>query len=182
MKKDISIILKRIIDRKSIDFSLEKEKRNHKGSVVLIWKEDWHLFSQVSHPLVPTLEIQGSINIEDDFVRVVWFPHPTLITPDTRIEFFLFCNEANRALYSGGRFWCDEEFNFAYEIAIEEELIENCTEEAAKLLFDVPLSYFKDLHIPLVMLSNGTWKSNIATDFINELRTKGYVENSDYNL
>ena len=92
MKKDTSMILKQLIDKKAKEFSLEKIKRNNTGSVVSIWREDWHLFSWLIHPLFPTLEIQCSINLDEDFVRAVWFPHPTLITPDTRTEFILFSN------------------------------------------------------------------------------------------
>ena len=183
MKKDINIILKQIVDRKAREFSLEKEKRNHTGSVVSIFQEEWHLYAWLNHPLVPTLEIQISINIEREMIRILWFPHPVLITNDTMGEYIRFCNEVNRELYTGGRFWCDEEnYDFAYEIVLKEEIIEKCVDEAARLLFDVPYSHFQDIHIPLIMLKNGTWQSETAIKYIKELRTKGVVDNSDYNL
>ena len=182
MKKGTGMILKQLIDKKAKEFSLEKVKRNNTGSVVSIWREDWHLFSWLIHPLFPALEIQCSINIDGDYVRTVWFPHPTLITSDTRTEFILFSNEANIELHFGGRFWCNEESDFAYEIVMKEEIIENCTEEAARLLFDIPYSNFKDFHAPLIMLSKGVWKSDMAVSYIKELRTNGYVDNADYDL
>lgn len=183
MKEDANVILEKIVDRKAAELSLEKYKRNHTGSVVSIWRqEDWHLFTWLKHPLVPTLEIQCSIGIEGDFVRGVWFPHPTLITSDTKKEYILFSNEANLELHSGGRFWCNEDFDIAYEIVLKKEMIDSCPEEAAKLLFDIPYAQFQDIHVPLIMLSDGTWKSDIAIRYISELRNNGYVDNSDYNL
>lgn len=183
MKETVNIILEQIVDKRAREFSLEKEKRDHTGSVVSIWRqEDWHLFAWLEHPLVPMLEIQCTISVEEGFVSAVWFPHPTLITPDTKTEFILFCNEANLEMHSGGKFWCDEEFDFAYEIMLKEEIIENCTEEAARLLFDLPYLQFHDLHVPLIMLSDGKWKSDIAIRYIRELRENGYVDNSDYDL
>lgn len=180
MDESINIILRRIVERKATELSLEKEKRNHIGSIVSIFQEEYHLFEWLEHPIVSTLEIQCSISIEGDFVRAVWFPHPTLVTPETKTEFILFANEANLELYSGGRFWCNEDMDFAYEIVLTEEIIEKCEEEAARLLFDVPLSSYQDLHIPLIMLKSGTWQAGTAIQYIKELRTKGVVDNSDY--
>lgn len=182
MNENINIILQRIVERKAKEFSLEKEKQCHIGSVVSIFTEEWHLFLGLEHPLVPTLEIQCSISIEGDFVRAVWFPHPTLITTETKIEFILFANEANLELHSGGRFWCNEDMDFAYEIVLTEEIIEKCEEEAASLLFDVALSSYHDFQIPLIMLKSGIWRADTAIQYIKELRIKGVVDNSEYNL
>ena len=182
MKKETNIILEQIVDRKAREFSLEKEKRNHTGSVVSIFQEEWHLFSWLNHPLVPTLEIQCSISIEGDSVRAVWFPHPVLISIESKTEFVLFANEANLELHSGGRFWCNEDMDFAYEIVLTKEIVEKCEDEVARQLFDIPYSNFRDLHIPLIMLKTEIWQSGTAIKYLMELREKGYVDNSDYNL
>lgn len=182
MKKETNIILEQIIDRKAREFTLEKEKWSHTGSIVSIFQEEWHLFSWLNHPLVSTMEIQCSISIEGDFVRAVWFPHPALITPETKTEFILFANEANLELHSSGRFWCNDAMDFAYEMVLSKEMIEKCEEEAARLLFDVPLLNYKDLHISLIMLKNGKWQSDTAIKYIKEMRTKGSVDNVDYGL
>lgn len=182
MNKNISTILQRIVEKKAGEFSLEKEKRNHTGSVVSIFPEEWHLFTWLEHPLVPNLEIQCSISIEGDFVRSVWFPHPTLLTTETRTDFILFANEANLELHSGGRFWCNEAKDFAYELVMTKEIIEKNEEEAGRMLFDIPYSNYHDFHISLIMLQKGIWKAGTAIRYIKELRDKGVVDNSDYNL
>lgn len=182
MKENTNIILEQIIDRKARELSLEKEKQNHTGSIVSMLRDEWHLWGWFKHPLVPPLEIQCSISVEGSFVRAVWFPHPILITPETRTEFVLLANEANLELHSGGRFWCNEDMDFAYEIVLTEEIIEKCEEEAACLLFDVALSSYHDFQIPLIMLKSGIWRADTAIQYIKELRIKGVVDNSDYNL
>lgn len=183
MNKSINMILQGIVERKSIEYSLEREKRNHTGSAVIsIFPEEWHLFAWLEHPIVPTLEIQCAISLEGDFIRAVWFPHPTLITPETGIEFILFANEANLELHSGGRYWCNEEMDFAYEIVLPKEIIEKCEEEAARLLFDIPFVHYKDLHTPLIMLASNTWHADTAISYLKELRENGYVDNQKYNL
>lgn len=88
MKKETNIILKQIVDKKARELSLEKEKRNHTGSVVSMLRDEWHLWGWFKHPLVPPLEIQCSISVEGSFVRAVWFPHPILITPETKKNLF----------------------------------------------------------------------------------------------
>ncbi len=158
-------------------------KRSSADSVVVsIFPEEWHLFTWLEHPLVPALEIQCSISIEGDYIRAVWFPHPALLTPETRTEFVLLANEANLELHPGGRFWCNDEMDFAYEIVLAKKIIEKCEEETATLLFDVPYSNYQDFHIPLIMLKNGIWKAGTAVRYLRELRTRGFVDNSDYGL
>lgn len=182
MSKNSSLILTQIVNKKSRELSLKKEKQEHSNSVVSIFREEWHLFSLLNNPLVSTLEIQCSIRTEGNFVSAVWFPHPTLITPETKTEFILLANEANIELHSGGRFWCNENMDFAYEIVLSKAIIEACEDEAARLLFDIPYSHFQDLLIPLTMLRNGTWQSSTAIKYLKELRMKGFVDNSDYGL
>lgn len=180
--KDRNLILDRIVTRKAREFSLEKRKQDHTGSVIPIFREEWHLYAFLSHPLVPELQLQGSISIMEEFVRTVWFPHPVLITPETRTEFILFANEANIEMHSGGRFWCNEDMDFAYEVVLKDEIIEHAEEEAAVLMFDIPFVQFQDFHAPLMMLGSGTWQSDTAIRYLDELRSEGAVDPSDYGL
>ena len=156
MNENINIILQRIVERKAKEFFLEKEKQCHIGSVVSNFTEEWH------------------------FLRAVWFLHSTLITTENKIEFILFANETNLVLHSGGRFWCNENMDFAYEIVLTEEIIEKCEEEATSLLFDVVLSSYHDFQIPLIMLKSGIWRADTAIQYIKELRIKGVVDHSEY--
>lgn len=182
MKKETNIILEQIIDNKARELSLEKENQHHIGTVVSMLREEWHLWGWFKHPLVSPLEIQCSISVEGSFVRAVWFPHPILITTEMRTEFVLFANEANLELHSGGRFWCNEDMDFAYEAVLAEEILEKCKDEIAQQLFNIPHSNFQDLLVPLTMLKTGIWQSDTAIKYLKELREKGYVDNSDYNL
>ncbi len=182
MKENTNIILEQIIDRKVRELSLEKEKRNHTGSIVSMLRDEWHLWGWFKHPLVPPLEIQCSISVEGSFVRTVWFPHPILITTETRTEFVLLANEANLELHSGGRFWCNEDMDFAYEIVLAEEIVEKCEEEVAQQLFNIPHSHLQDLLVPLTMLKTDIWQSDTAINYLKKLRENGYVDTTDYNL
>ncbi len=182
MKKDTNIILEQIINKKARELSLEKENQRHIGSVISMLREEWHLWGRLNHPLVPALEVQCSISTKGDFVRAVWFPHPILITTKRRTEFILLANEANLEMHSGGRFWCNEDMDFAYEIVLAEEIVEKCEDEVAQQLFNIPLSHLQDLLVPLTMLKTDMWRSDIAVKYLKELREKGYVDNSDYNL
>ena len=182
MSKNSSLILTQIVNKKTREFSLEKVKQEHSDSVVSIFRENWHLLSWLYNPLVPTLEIQCSICTEGNFVRAVWFPHPALITPETKTEFILLANEANIELHSGGRFWCNEDMDFAYEIVLSKASIEAREDETGELLFDIPYSHFQDLQIPLTMLRSRTWQAHTAIKYLKELRTKGFVDNSNYGL
>ncbi|MCM1091821.1 MAG: hypothetical protein NC413_13335 [Muribaculum sp.] len=44
MDEGINIILQRIVERKAAEFSLKKEKRDHIGSIISIFQEEYHLF------------------------------------------------------------------------------------------------------------------------------------------
>mgnify|MGYP002512856009 CR=1 FL=1 len=76
----------------------------------------------------------------------------------------------------------NQNMDFAYEIVLTKEMIEKCEAEAARLFFDVPYSSYQDFHIPLSMLKKGVWRSDTAIQYIRELRNKGFVDNSDYDI
>lgn len=187
MKRDNIFLLNKMIQTKCKEFNFENMRMNNTDNVISILKEDWHIFSILQHPLVAPLELQTSLTIEkSNSLRLLCFPHPVMISSDTLPQFIRLCNEANSQLYAGtalGRFWCDEvHYDFVYEVILKEDIIESCPEEISKQLFDVPYYHFKDLHIPLTMLANRTWKSDVAIKYLQELRKNGYVDNSDYGL
>lgn len=187
MKNENILLLNKIITAKSSKLGFEIMKPVHSGTVVSILRaENWHLFIEMHSPIAPYLSLQMSICVEDKAVRVLIFPSPIIINSGNVGQFVRLSNLANQYLYRGnalGRFWVDEEsFDLAYELILEEYLIEHYTEESGKQLFDIPLSHFRDCHIPLIMLAKNTWKANVAIDYLKELRGNGYVENQRYNL
>lgn len=187
MKKENIHLLNRIITAKSNKFDLKIMKPEHSGTVIsFLQKEDWHLFIEMHSPLVSSLSLQMSICVEDKSVRTLLFPAPIIINSGNVCQFVRLSNVANQYLYRGnalGRFWVDEEsFDLAYELILEEYLIEHYTEEAANQLFEIPLAHIMDCHIPLIMLAGNTWKADTAIRYLKELREKGYVDNQRYDL
>lgn len=186
MKKDNIHLLNKIITAKSNELGFEIMKPKHSGSVVSILRDNLHLFIEMQSPIVPSLLLQMSICVEDGAVRTLLFPSPIIITSGNVCQFVRLSNVANQYLHRGnalGRFWVDEEsFDLAYELILEEHLIEHYTEESGKQLFDIPLSHFIDCHIPLMMLAKNIWKADVAIEYLKELRENGYVDNQRYNL
>ncbi|MCM1539298.1 MAG: hypothetical protein NC254_12990 [bacterium] len=187
MKNENIHLLNKIITAKSNELGFEIMKPEHSGTVIsFLRKEDWHLFIEMHSPLVPSLSLQVSICVEDKAVRTLLFPSPIIINSGNVYQFVRLSNVANQYLYRGnalGRFWVDEEsLDLAYELILEEYLIEHYTEEVGKQLIDIPLAHFRDCHIPLMMLAGNAWKADTAISYLKELRENGYVDNQKYNL
>ncbi len=186
MKKDNIHLLNKIVTAKSNELGFEIMKPKHSDSVVSILRDKVHLFIEMHSPIVTSLPLQMSICVEDDAVRTLLFPSPIIINSGNVCQFVRLSNVANQYLYRGnnlGRFWVDEEcFDLAYELILEEYLIEHYTKEIGKQLFDLPLAHFTDCHIPLLMLAKNTWKADIAMNYLKELRENGYIDNQRYGL
>ena len=182
---EIILMLNKIVIQKSNELGFEIMKREHSGNVISIFREDCHLFWEMRSPIVPSLPLQMTIYVEDEAVRMLFFPSPVIIDSRNMNPFILLSNAANRYLYIGsalGRFWVDvDNSDFAYELILKEILL-GCHAEIENQLFDVPYAHFKDLHIPLVMLAENVWKADMAIRYLTELREKGYVDNSVYGL
>lgn len=165
-------------------WGLEVRRPERSGPVLPLLRDDWHLYAELSHPLVPPLPVQMSITLEADAARMLCFPSPPVITADTLTAFLQFSNEANTWLSGSsalGRFWVDcERGDLAYELILEEAFLSAHT--AFTQLFEVPLSHFTDLHIPVAMLSAGAWGADTAISWLRELRKTGRVDNADYGL
>ncbi len=186
MKKENIRLLNKIITAKSNELGFEIMKPEHSGSVVSILREDWHLFIEMHSPVVPSLLLQTSMCVEDKTIRTLIFPSPIIISGENASQFVRLANIANQYLYRGnalGRFWVDEDsFDMAYEIILEEYLIEHYTEKIGKQLFDIPFAHFMDCHIPLMMLAGNAWKADTAISYLKELRGNGYIDNQKYGL
>lgn len=186
MKKDNIHLLNKIITANSNKFGFKILKPEHSGTVISMLREDWHLFIEMHSPIVPFLSLQMSICVEDKAVRTLLFPSPIIINSGNVSQFVRLSNVANQYLYRGnalGRFWVDEEsFDLAYELILEEYLIEHYTKKVGKQMFSIPLYHFMDCHIPLIMLAGNTWKADTAISYLKELREKGYVDNQRYDF
>lgn len=186
MKEANVYLLNKVINQKAKEQGFTITKPVNSGAVVSILREDSHLFTQMSNSLVPALLLQMTICTEEKALRMLFFPSPRIVQEDNLNQFISLSNAANRYLYRGkalGRFWVDEaNLDFAYEVIIKEELLESCSKEVAKQLFDVPLAHFTDLHIPLIMLAQNKWNAETAIGYLEELREKGYVDNLEYEI
>lgn len=187
MKEKNIQLLHKIIADKSKEWNFEIMKPEHSGTVISILQEDWHLFIKMHSPIVYSLPLQMSICVEGKAVRALIFPSPIIINSGNVSQFVRLSNVANHQyLCRGnalGRFWADEEScDLAYELILDEYLIEHYTEDIGRQLFDIPFNFFKDAHIPLVELAGNIWKADTAISYLEELWGNGYVDNSDYNL
>lgn len=186
MKAENLTSLEKMIRRKSVELGFYSVGDFPKVVSLFVPQERFHLSIRLRNPVVPDLPLQMSIRDEEGTVRVLLFPSPSILTEHTADQFLILANEANRELYRGaalGRFWVDtENRDFAYELLLRESFLESHPEETAAQLFDVPLSHFRDLHIPLVMLAGGIWSPETALKFFRQLRSEGFVEHSDYGL
>ncbi len=186
MKNKNKILLDKIISQKAEELGFEMMKPERAGNVVSILREDWHLFAEVCSPVAPPLELQMAVYADKEAVRMLFFPSPIIIQKKNISSFIHLSNVANRYLYRGialGRFWVDEErLDFAYEVILKEEFLERFAEETGNQLFDIPHAHFQDLHIPLVMLAENSWKADTAISYLEELRENGYVDNEKYGL
>ena len=55
-------------------------------------------------------------------------------------------------------------------------------DELEQQLFDLPFSHFRDCLTPLMQLKDGKWTIEKAIQYLDELRTEGYVDNSSYGF
>lgn len=135
--------------------------------------------------LFPHSTLQSSIVIENgNYVRALIFPSPQIINKTTKLEFIVFTNACNRYVLTGkGRFWIDiDKHDFVYEILLPVDEVVDNKKEAGYQLFDLPIAHFNDLITPLYMLRMRKWKASLAIQYIDELRTNGFVNNDDYDL
>lgn len=189
MKKEtMEIIEKMILKLKRTRSDILFVKKENTSKVIQMYPEAWHMYHVLvnEHNLVPTLEIQGTIEIyeEQQMIRSLWFIHPIMVNERNMNSCISFANEVNRELGRGGHFWVDSEYyDFAYEQTFDEEVVELFGEDLLeKYMFEIPLNQYRDIHIPLMMLLSEQWEADKAIRFLKELRKDGFVENSRYEL
>lgn len=184
MNRQIAVILGELINEKENQYALQIMRHDSSKKTVPIHRnmEYFHLFLTLRNELVPPLALQFSISlVADEYVRCLIFPSPLIISNETIHHFITFTNTCNRYVLTGkGRFWVDvEHLDFAYEILLPFDDIINKQAETGEQLFDKPLTHFQDMMKPLYMLQTKQWQADIATNYLDELRIYGVVNNDD---
>ena len=80
-----------------------------------------------------------------------------------------------------GRFLVNNDNDYCYECYLPQQLLSN-PGELEQQLFDMPFSHFKDSLTPLMQLKTGEWTVDRAIEYLDELREKGYIDNSEYGI
>lgn len=171
--------LEALIKKNARLFNLQLKKR--KDNPFLL-NEDYHLAARIENELF-SWELQQTIGIQEKGpVHMMMFMHPIVVSDNNRLEFIEFANAANLWLGSSlGRFWVNCDNDFCYECYLPELFIDH-PDELEQQLFDKPFSHFSDCLTSLMQLKDGKWPVQKAIQYIDELRTEGYVDNSEYGL
>ena len=132
---------------------------------------------------IEQIQLQQTIGItENGKIHMMMFMHPIIVDDNNHREFIEFANAANLWLGSSlGRFWINQDNDFCYECYLPKLLIDHL-EELEQQLFDKPFSHFRDCLTPLLQLKDGKWTVDKAIKYINELRTEGFIDKSEYGL
>lgn len=149
----------------------------NQDNVRLLLRDDYHLFYNLEK-----FNLQISISIEDEWVDYLMFPSLRMINSQNKIELIKLINYVNWFVSAFGHFYIDSYDDIAYKVRLPKYFIMEYTEKAGQEFFDVPIDFFRTIQIPLIMISEGTWNSNIAIKFTDEIFRKGYVNNEDYNI
>lgn len=157
-----------------------KMKRKKDYPFLLI--EEYHLTTKIENEIF-LWELQSTIEItENDKIHMLVFLSPIIIDNHNREAFTEFANSANLWLGSSlGRFCVKDENDYCYEVCLPGFFV-NYPAELEQQLFDKPFSHFRDCLTPLLQLKDSKWSAEKAIRYIDELRTKGFVDNSEYGL
>lgn len=160
-------------------FNLQFKKRKENPFLL---SEEYHLATGVENELF-SWELQQTIGITNNGkFHMMMFMHPIIVNDNNRREFIEFANAANMWLGASlGRFWVNYDNDFCYECYLP-ELLTSYLDELEQQLFDLPFAHFKDCLTPLMQLKEGKWTVEKAIQYLDELRTEGYVDNSEYGL
>lgn len=160
-------------------FNLQMKKREENPFLI---KDEYHLMTGIENELF-SWELQQTIGItENGKIHMMMFMDPIIVNDDNRGEFIEFANEANMWMGSAsGRFWVNSDNDFCYECYLPELMIQHLN-ELEQQLFDKPFSHFRDCLTPLLQLKDRKWPVEKAIEYINELRTEGFVDNTKYGI
>lgn len=175
------IKLQKVIDKNAKLLNMKLLKRKD-YPFALSEAEDYHLITVLSNELF-SWKVQMTIGMtEKGLIHMMLFMHPVIIKEKNRLSFIQFANAANIWLSSEfGRFWVNNDNDYCYECYLPQQLLDNTT-ELEQQLFDRPFSQFRDSLTPLMQLKTGEWTVDRAIEYLNELKEKGYVYNSEYGI
>lgn len=173
------IKLQKVIDKNAKLLNMKLLKRKD-YPFALSEAEHYHLITVLSNELF-SWKVQMTIGMtEKGLIHMMLFMHPVIIKEKNRPSFIQFANAANIWLSSEfGRFWVNNDY--CYECFLPQQLLDN-TMELERQLFDRPFSQFRDSLTPLMQLKTGEWTVDRAIEYLNELKEKGYVYNSEYGI
>ncbi len=171
--------LENLIEKNVRLFNLQLRKRTEEPFSI---KEDYHLSTGIENEIF-SWELQQTIAMEENgVIHMMMFVHPIIVNADNRHSLIEFANDMNQWLgLCLGKFWVNCDDDFCYECYLPELLV-NHPDELELQLFDRPFSHFKDCLTPLMQLKDGKWSLDTALQFMHELFTEGYVDNSKYGL
>lgn len=157
-------------------------KLKRKKDNPFILSEEYHLTTRIENELF-SWELQFTIGItENDKIHMMMFLDPIIIDNYNRGDFINFANSENLWLGSSlGRFWVNDENDYCYEVCLPSFFV-NYPAELELELFDKPFSHFRDCLTPLLQLKDSKWSVEKAIQYLNELRTRGFVDNIEYGL
>jgi hypothetical protein len=184
----INSTLESIIRKKSKEYGMEILNRQEGcENVVSIFSklEDYHLFYTIHSGLdVPELNIQYSFVLEQNQFRVQAFVEPIMIQTDTqKEEICILLNEMNARMRVIGEYVLDTETgDVLYDLTVPYSLVETMPEYIGKTIFDDVIRFWKDIHIPLVMYTNGLWDIYKSVDYLTTLIDEGMIDNSLFGL
>lgn len=175
------IKLQKVIDKNAKLLNMKLLKRKD-YPFALSEVEDYQLTTVLSNELF-SWELQMTIGItKEGLIHMMLFMHPVIIKEKNRLSFIQFVNAANMWLGSEfGRFLVNNDNDYCYECYLPQQLLDNPV-ELEKQLFDRPFSHFMDSLTPLMQLKTGEWTVDRAIEYLDELREKGYIDNSEYGI
>jgi len=172
-----SAIEKLVREKCKTSNSIKLHSSKKQENVISVIRDNYHLHFKLDY-----ISLQMSIRIEEKSVFCLIFLDPILVNSQNKCDFINFINHINWLTLGFGHFYVDTNNDIAYAIRIPEYLIQNCTDDVGKELFEIPINFYTDMQIPLSKIASGDWNSEIAIKFMDEMYDKGYVCNDDYEL
>lgn len=172
-----SAIEKLVREKCKANTGFELQLSENKENIISFIRDNYHLFLKLE-----CISLQISIKIEEKSVNGLIFIDPVLVDGRNKSDFISFINHMNWLTLGFGHFYVDTNNDIVYAIRIPEYLIQNHIIEVGKEIFDIPISFYTDMQIPLSKIATGDWNAEIAIKFIDEMYDNGYVCNGDYEL
>ena len=171
--------LEGLIKKNARLFNLQLKKRKDNPFLLC---EQYHLSTIIENEIF-SWELQQTIGItENGMIHMMMFMDPIIVNHDNRLSFIEFANAANQWMGSSlGKFWVNQDNDFCYECYLPEMFIDY-PDKLEQQIFDNPFSHFRDCLTPLLQLKEGKWSVDKAIQYIDKLRTEGFIDNSEYDL